>query len=384
MRDRIPVSIVVKSLERGGAEQHLLAVLPLLNDSIFDVRLHPLHYGGPLTDHFVAKGVSVVGTANQAGRMAGLLKLLMTIRSSRPLVHSFLPEPYLLGASLGLIFGARSVIMSRRSRNHYQSHHPLAAWAERRLHRRMDALLGNSRAVVQDLLNEGAPPDRVRLIYNGIDVGRFPSGEARADRRRAVRNQLGIHDDQVLLTCVANLFPYKGHADLFSALALLGANRLGPLILLLVGRECGARADLEAQSARLGLAASVRFLGERGDVPDLLAASDIGVLASHEEGFSNAILEGMAASLPMVVTDVGGNAEAVINGLCGYVVPARAPAVLAQALADLIGDAGRRKTMGEAARRRVVASFTLDSCVAAYESLYEELWDRQIEAVSRK
>lgn len=377
MRGRIPLLIVTRSLDCGGAEQHLLQVLPLLDETRFDVRLHPLHYGGRLTDDFVGKGVSVVGTANAGGRMSGLLSLTSAIRSARPLVHSFLPEAYLFGASLGLIFGARGMVMSRRSRNYYQSRHPIAAWVERRLHRRMAALLGNSRAVVQDLLDEGAPPERVRLIYNGIDAGRFATGGERAACRLALRTELGLPDDRVVLVCVANLFPYKGHADLLAALALLRADHVGRVTLLLVGRDAGARVALEAQVARLGLAACVRFLGERSDVPDLLAASDIGILASHEEGFSNAVIEGMAAGLPMVVSDVGGNAEAVIDGECGHVVPAHEPATLAQALADLIGDAGRRQTMGDAARRRVAASFSLDACVAAYEALYEELWERR-------
>lgn len=267
--------------------------------------------------------------------------------------------------------------MSRRSRNHYQLRHPVAAWVERRLHRRMDALLGNSRAVVQDLLDEGAPPERVRLIYNGIDPGRFATGEARVARRRAVRAELGLHDDDLVLTCVANLFPYKGHADLLAAMAMLGGDRSTRPTLLLVGRDAGARAALEAQSAQLGLTAKVRFLGERGDVPNLLAASDIGVLASHEEGFSNAVIEGMAAGLPMVVSDVGGNAEAVTDGECGLVVPAHEPAALANALALLVDDPGRRCAMSEAARHRVAAAFSLDACVAAYETLYEELWDRR-------
>jgi glycosyltransferase involved in cell wall biosynthesis len=377
VRGRIPLSIVTRSLDCGGAEQHLLQVLPMLDETRFDVRLHPLHCGGRLTAVFVGKGVSVVGAADAGGRMSGLVSLTSAIRSTRPLVHCFLPEAYLFGASLGLIFGARSVVMSRRSRNHYQSRHPVAAWIERRLHRRMDALLGNSRAVVRDLLDEGAPPERVRLIYNGIDAGGYVTGEARVGRRRALRAELGLADDRVVLICVANLFHYKGHADLLEALALLGAGFLVRTTLLLVGRDAGARMALEAQTARLGLATGVRFLGERADVPDLLAASDIGVLASHEEGFSNAVIEAMAAGLPMIVSDVGGNAEAVIDGECGHVVPVRDPEALAKALALLIDDADRRQAIGDAARRRVIASFSLDACVAAYEALYEELWDRR-------
>jgi glycosyltransferase involved in cell wall biosynthesis len=378
----IPLAVVINSLDSGGAEGHLLGVLPRLDAARFDVSLFPLRVGGSLTEAFIERGVRVV--PSEGGRIACLRRLARAIRTGHPLVHAFLPEAYLLGASVALLQGSAATIMSRRNRNHYQSRHPVAAWVERRLHRRMDALLGNSRAVVQDLLDEGAPPDRVRLIYNGIDAGRFAAGGARLERRQALCAELGLPDDRVVLTCVANLIHYKGHADLLDALALLGVGSATRATLLLVGRDAGTRAALEAKIVRRGLSASVRFLGERGDVPDLLAASDIGVLASHEEGFSNAVLEGMAAGLPMVVSDVGGNAEAVTDGECGHVVPAHDPAALAQALADLIGDAGRRQTMGEAARRRVAASFSLDACVAAYEALYEELWDRRLAAARQK
>lgn len=266
--------------------------------------------------------------------------------------------------------------MSRRSRNTYQQHHPVAAWFERRLHRRMAALVGNSRPVVADLLAEGAPPGRVRLIYNGIDTGRFLSGSQCEAKRREMRTRLGLADDAVVLTCVANLFRYKGHADLFRALAMLGSVFAANCAMLLVGRDAGELDFLQKQAAELGISGKVRFLGERRDVPDLLAASDIGVLASQEEGFSNAVLEGMAAGLSMVVTDVGGNAEAVIDGKNGFVVPAQEPALLAQAMSALIGDAGRRRAMGNAARVRVTESFSIDASVFAYEALYEEIWAR--------
>lgn len=372
---KIPLSVVINSLDSGGAEGHLLGVLPRLDVARFDINLLPLRIGGSLTDAFVERGVRVA--SGGGGRLASLRRLASEIRTGRPLVHTFLPEAYLFGASVALLQGAAATIMSRRSRNHYQLRHPIAAWVERRLHQRVDALIGNSRAVIQDLLIEGAPPDRVHLIYNGIDAARFFTGEAKLERREALRAELELPDDRVVLTCVANLFLYKGHADLLDALALLAAGLLDRVTLLLVGRDAGARAALEAQAARLGLSARVRFLGERCDVPDLLGASDIGVLASHEEGFSNAVIEGMAAGLPMVVSDVGGNAEAVIDGECGRVVPAHDPAALAKALSELIGDAGRRQTMGIAARRRVVSSFSLNACVASYQTLYEDLWERR-------
>ena len=240
----------------------------------------------------------------------------------------------------------------------------------------MAALVGNSRPVVADLLAEGAPPGRVRLIYNGIDTGRFLSGNQREVKRQEVRTRLGLANDVVVLTCVANLFRYKGHTDLLRSLAMLGPVFAANCVMLLAGRDAGEADSLQRQAVELGISGRVRFLGERRDVPDLLAASDIGVLASQEEGFSNAVLEGMAAGLPMVVTDVGGNAEAVIDGENGFVVPARETALLAEAMSALIGDAGRRRAMGDAARGRATQSFSIDASVSAYEALYEEIWAR--------
>ena len=383
MHGLIPLSVVTKGLECGGTERHLLHILPRLAATHYDVCLHPLQSEGTLADSFLERGVRVVGVHGPRGRLCRLMSLASSIRRRRPLVHCFLPEAYLLGANLGRLLGANSVIMSRRSRNHYQLRHPFASSVERRMHRNVDALIGNSRAVVQDLLDEGAPPERVQLIYNGIDVDRFAVDSLRLNRRELVRSQLGLPFERIVLICIANLFTYKGHADLLDALRVLGPAMTERISLLLVGRDAGTASRLKEQASRFGLSAIVRFLGERDDVADLLAASDIGVLASHEEGFSNAVLEGMAASLPMVVTDVGGNAEAVIDGECGYVVPAHTPAALAHALGNLIGDADRRQAMGAAARRRVAACFSLDACVAAYQALYEELWERRSHASHR-
>lgn len=372
----IRLVFVVHSLNSGGTEQHLLHLLSQLNSARFRASIFTLRDRGTLFPIFSEAGIVV--HRSDSSRALNLIRLTDLVSREKPLVHLFLPEPYIFGGIVSIISGAPIILMSRRSRNHYQSRHPVAAWLERRLHKRMDALLGNSRAVVQDLIDEGAPPDRVRLIYNGIDTERFPLEDLREDRRAAMRAGLGLPDDWVVLICIANLFPYKGHADLLEALALLGANVPARPILLVVGRDAGARAALEAQTAQLGLSETVYFLGERHDIPDLLAASDVGVLASHEEGFSNAVIEGMAAGLPMVVSNVGGNAEAVVDGECGYVVPARDPAALAKALALLIDDAGRRQSMGEAGRKRVVAEFSIEACVSAYESLYEELWERRL------
>jgi len=123
----------------------------------------------------------------------------------------------------------------------------------------------------------------------------------------------------------------------------------------------------------LGIGRNVRFLDSRNDIPDILNACDIGVLCSHQEGFSNAVLEGMASGLPMIVTDVGGNAEAVLDGECGIVVPPRDPARLAGAIVQLAVDPSLRARLGGAARRRTSEHFALDRAIAAYDALYRAL-----------
>jgi glycosyltransferase involved in cell wall biosynthesis len=258
--------------------------------------------------------------------------------------------------------------MSRRSLNAYQSRHHFAGFLERGLHSQMAAVLANSRNVARQLLGEGVRVERLGLIYNGLDT------ELRAcnDRER-IRKMLGIDQAALVLVIVANLIPYKGHLDLIEALGRVTCSLPTDWRLLIVGRDDGAASAVAARSRSLGIASRIAFLGARTDLPDLLGASDIGLLSSHEEGFSNAVLEGMWAGLPMIVTDVGGNAEAVINGETGLVVPARDPIALGHAILRLASDPDARRAFGESGRRRVDRYFTLSSCVASYEALYSGL-----------
>lgn len=374
MAEPIPVIVVTHSLDRGGTEQHLFQVLSRLDKDRFAAAVLAMHPGGALVDAFRDAGL-LIGPM-PTSRVRSLAFLARRSNTQHPLVHCFLPEAYVLGAPVALAFRAAAVIMSRRNRNHYQSRHPFAARVERHLHRKMAAVTGNSAVVVRDLLSEGVPKDRLQLISNGIDTERFAAGADRAAMRKGVRSRLGLSDSSVVLTCVANLFPYKGHADLFAALAALGPTFRDHCTLLVVGRDAGSLSSLKALAARLDLSDNIRFLGQSDEVAALLAASDIGVLASHEEGFSNAVLEGMAAALPMIVTDVGGNAEAVVDGVCGLVVPAQAPERLAEAMRSLIGNEQLRCTMGNSGRARARSTYSISACVAAYEGLYDDVWRR--------
>ena len=131
---------------------------------------------------------------------------------------------------------------------------------------------------------------------------------------------------------IANLIPYKGHKDLIEGLALVAQSLPSGWRILCAGRDEGLQLKLESLVEAQGIKANIQFLGERTDVPILLAAADFGVLSSWEEGFSNVILEAMAAGLPMIVTDVGGNPEAVLDGETGLVVPPAIRQRLAEAV----------------------------------------------------
>lgn len=378
---------VIGSLEVGGAEQHLLRIAGELAARGWQPTVFALNIGGPLTQAFREAGVPVLGLTLPAGLirllrhrrviawtglLASMLALTWAYWRIRPhITHFFLPAAYIVGGVTSLIAPSMLRIMSRRSLNYYQANHRLFRRLEHWLHPHMDLMCGNSAAVIQDLRSEGVPQERLRLIYNGIDTTRF-----KAERScMAVRAELGIECRAIMMVMVANLIPYKGHADLIQGLAEVRESLPPGWVCVCVGRDDGIGSALAEQAHVAGIGDHLLFTGSRRDVPDLLAAADIGVLCSHEEGFSNAVIEGMVSGLPMVVTEVGGNAEAVVEGETGLVVPARDPQALGQALLQLCLDSEKRQRMGEAGRDRAVRYFSMEACVAGYEALYQEYRD---------
>ena len=388
---RPTILVVIGELDVGGTEHHLLRVLPALARQGFSPLVYTLTERLSLAPRFRAAGVEVIapteanapralqrGSQDPARVMLAAVKLWRVIRTRRPdVVHLFLPAAYLVGGAAAFLAGHKAVVMSRRNLNRYQRKHPTLAWLEQRLHRRIAAALGNSRAVVTELAAEGVPRERLGLIYNGVDLDAFaglpPSGEIRA--------RLGIAPTALVLTTPANLIPYKGHADLLDALARVAGQLPPNWVLLCAGRDDGAGPALRARAHAMGFAERVRWLGLRDDVPALLVASDVGILASHEEGFSNSVLEGMAAGVAMIVSDVGGNAEAVQHGVSGCVVPPRDPAALGIAILGLARDPERRRGLGDAARARVARAFRLDGCVARYGHFYQLVVSGRADAV---
>jgi glycosyltransferase involved in cell wall biosynthesis len=224
-----------------------------------------------------------------------------------------------------------------------------------------------SDAVRARLIEGGVPPAMIRVITSAVD----PEALYPQLGRAATRAQAGLASEASLLLVVAALFQRKGVDVLLDALARLADDGLRPA--LWIAGQGPARPALEKQARELGLDHQVRFLGERGDIADLLAACDVFILPSRSEGLGVAALEAMAAGRAIVATRVGGLAEAVVDESTGLLVPPADPAALAGALARLLRDPALRARLAEAGPARIDAGFRADDLVEAYEDLYFEL-----------
>jgi glycosyltransferase involved in cell wall biosynthesis len=212
---------------------------------------------------------------------------------------------------------------------------------------------------------DGISPEKLVLISNGLDTGRFSESECTRD---IVHKNLGLNSGNQGIVTVGNLIPYKGHADLIKALPAILKKRSN-VRLFLVGEDRGIQAELEHLASSLGVWDRVHFLGRRDDVPSLLMAMDLYVMASHEEGSSNALLEAMAAGLPIVATDVGGNREALDDGNAGLLVPPRDPQALASAIERLLDDAVLRAQVATRAKSHA-QTYSVSAMVEAHIRLY--------------
>ncbi len=296
--------------------------------------------------------------------------LARLLRKERPdILHAYLPAANVIGPAAAKLAGIRRVIVSKRALADYKAGFPLLRRVEPLGNCLADVVLVNSDAVRRDVeKTERFFAGKVRKIYNGVD----PIAPWTREQAERFRLREGIPPGCPAVLSVSNFYPYKGLEDLVAAAALVVASA-PDAVFLLAGRDAGTLQRCRALAEQGGLARNVRFLGSRTDIADWIRASDLFAHPSHEEGFSNAILEAMAGGRAVVACDVGGNPEAVRDGETGLLVPPRQPAALAAALTRLIADSPRREAMGDAGRRRAAELFSMDRMVAETERLYESL-----------
>jgi glycosyltransferase involved in cell wall biosynthesis len=356
---------VVRSLEVGGLEK---VVCDLVRAS---KRVAPsvicLTKLGPLGEELKAQGVPIHVLGIGRGRLRDLWRASALIRSLQPAVlhcHNLLS--HLNGSLAALIARGPHLVLTKHGAHLPQRGY--AWWLQRQFLKRTHvvAVSQEIHAIMQGRLGPGGMRS-LHYIPNGIELEAYRHLPSRSEARR----RLGWPESAPLVGLVARLSPGKGHEDLLAALVLI--RRTFPEVRLLLVGEGPMRPAIEETMAKLGVREAVQMLGERRDVPQLLAACDLFVLPSRTEGVPITILEAMAARLPVVASDVGGIPHVILHGQSGLLVPPQAPEALATAISTLLRDPARAQQMSLAGRRRVEAEFEVGAMVDRYERLYLDL-----------
>lgn len=248
---------------------------------------------------------------------------------------------------------------------------------ERSAYRAAHAVVANCEEVRQQLIKEGVPARKVRTIYNGLDPARVQI--AHADRNEILKS-LNLPQQARFVTIMANMRAhvwnpepacYKDHPTFLRA-AQRVSERV-PDAAFIVAGEGELKDQTQALARELGIAERTFFIGRCQNVGEVLSISDVCVLSSRAEGFSNAILEYMAAARPVVATDVGGAKEAVVDGETGYIVAPGDHERMAQHIISLLQDPENARSMGASGQRVVNEKFSCLRQLQNVESLYNEL-----------
>jgi glycosyltransferase involved in cell wall biosynthesis len=238
----------------------------------------------------------------------------------------------------------------------------------RMMNLRSDGIMANSLEAKRIALEtERLDPNRVKVVYQGVDMTKFSRGLGDP----SAAEKLGVPRNARVVGITANLRPVKDH-PLFLRAAKLVANEVNDAAFLLVGRG-ELYEELRAQAAQLGIGDRVFFTQGEGSVMDYLSRMSIGCLTSISEGFSNAIMEYMAAGMPVVAIDVGGNRDAIIEGETGFLVPERSPEAFAKPIIRLLRDEPLRAKMGQAGFERCTENFEVQKTIGQLEAYYESL-----------
>jgi len=364
------ICAILHSLSMGGAEV-LAARLARQLAGRFRFVFACLDETGSLGEQLRAEGFPV----EVMGRRMGIdwqcsNRLARFFRRERvEIVHAHQYTPFFYAITARLMCRKPPILFTEHGRAYPDYPRRKRIAVNRLLLERRDRVVGVGEAVRQALIrNEGIPPTRVSVIHNGIDLPAYTNG---ATDRAAIRREMGLSIDDLVIIQVARLDPLKDHATAIRTLERVARHCPGAkLVLVGEGPEEPMIRELVRQR---GLDTRVRFLGLRTDVARLLPAADIVLLTSVSEGIPLTLIEAMAASRPVVATRVGGVGEVVLEESTGLLAPARDDAALASAILRLAGDAGLRTRMGQLGRARSRAMFSESQMHDGYHRLYDEM-----------
>ena len=357
---------IIATLARGGAEKQLVLLATGLPRDEFDVHVCALTRGGPHEEDLRQAGIPVT-VIDKPWKYdpTAWWKLRRHIARLRPgLVHTWMFTANAYGRTAAVSAKVPKIVASERCADLWKVWHHLAI--DRQLAKRTDAIVVNSRGVEQFYKEHGLPPEKLRLIYNGIRP--VSPSDVTHD---ALCGELGLPSGSRLIGAVGRLWHQKRIKDVIWAADLLKVIRKD-VHLLIIG-DGPLREDLERFRDLCLIEDQVHFLGARNDVMRLMPHFDVLWLASGFEGLPNSIMEAMACGVPVVATDIRGNRELVVHGQTGFLVPVGDRAGLARYAHKILEDPELGRRLGEAGRQRILAEFTVETMVEKHAALYREL-----------
>jgi glycosyltransferase involved in cell wall biosynthesis len=366
VENKATVAQLVENLNIGGLEQMVLALAKRLNAGRFHCVLFCLGDGGPLAEAACASGIDVEAFHKKPGLDYSLpFKLAKALRKKRVDIlqcHNYGPLVYgcfagRLAKITGTVYTSHGMKTSRK--NYQRFLYRLGAI------KHIVTVSENARRIL--VQNSGISSKRVTTIPNGINWEDYAININTLTKKASI----GIEGDPRLIGIVARLSPEKDHETLLEAFSIFG-KEFSDVELVVVGGG-DLLANLKDSARRLEIESRVHFLEYRADVQELMAIFECFVLCSRSEGLSMTLLEAMAAGLPVVATDVGGNREVVQHEETGLLVPAGEPQQLAEGLKRIFADNEKARQMGEKGRIRVQEHFSLGKMIGSYEQIYEDL-----------
>ena len=361
----ISLFLMVNTFETGGSERQFTLLAQNIGAPAFQLHLGCVSHRGPLAAHFGDVPQFPLG-----GSLFGWKSLRTRLNLSRHLRHHRVQVAHAFDfyANLTLIPAARFarvpvVLGSHRQLGDLMT--PAQFRAQATAFRWCDAVVCNSQAAAARLIATGLAPDKIAVIGNALPAEAFAAAPGVLPKRPGVL-RVGM---------VARMnHRYKNHSG-FLRIAAQVHQRMPDVEFVLVG-DGPLRPELEKEASSLGLGASAIFLGDRQDMPAVLASLDVAVLTSDSESLSNVILEAMAAGLPVVAYSVGGNSE-LLSHQRGALIPAANETSFADAVEKLLADSALREQLGRNALQFAKENFSLDEVRQRYEELYITLLQKK-------
>ena len=371
--ERRRVFFLLDSLQIGGTETQAVELALRLDPARYAVTLGCLQVRGPLLAKLEGSNVSLIEWhaskgVNSPSGIYQMLRLARFLRRGRfDVVHTHDLWSNLLGIPAARLARVPVVISSRRDLAHLSWYTPRRRRILSHLQRFSSAVLVNSGQIREQLVREdGFSPELIHVVHNGIDLDRY---------KNVVIDREGLFPGLQNCTLVVNVA--NMHSDIKGQPTLIKAARevcsKFPHVRFVLAGDGARRVEFESMAAELGLKGNFLFLGQRQDIPELLACCDMAVLPSRAEGFPNALLEYMAAGLPTVATDVGGNREIIQHGVNGLLAAPDNYERLAESILFLLENPAAASELANAGRERVRRDFSFERLISNVDAMYTQL-----------